>query len=49
MKLLPNDPWGRPYVYRYPGENGVYDILSFGSDGEPGGEDQAADIVSWEQ
>lgn len=49
VKLLPNDPWGRPYIYRYPGENGVYDILSFGSDGEPGGEDQAADIVSWEQ
>ncbi len=48
IKLLPNDPWGRPYVYRYPGENGVYDIVSYGSDGEPGGEDQAADIVSWE-
>lgn len=49
VKLLPDDPWGRPYIYRYPGENGVYDILSYGSDGEPGGEDQAADIVSWEQ
>jgi len=48
IKLLPNDPWGRPYVYRYPGENGVFDIVSYGSDGEPGGEDQAADIVSWE-
>ena len=48
IKLLPNDPWGRPYVYRYPGENGVYDIVSYGSDGEPGGENQAADIVSWE-
>lgn len=48
IKLLPNDPWGRPYVYRYPGENGVYDIVSYGADGEPGGEDQAADIVSWE-
>lgn len=48
IKLLPNDPWGRPYIYRYPGENGVYDLLSYGSDGEPGGEDQAADIVSWE-
>ena len=48
IKLLPNDPWGRPYIYRYPGENGVYDILSYGSDGEPGGEEQAADIVSWE-
>ena len=49
VKLLPDDPWGRPYIYRYPGENGVYDILSYGSDGELGGEDQAADIVSWEQ
>ncbi len=48
IKLLPNDPWGRPYIYRYPGENGVFDILSYGSDGEPGGEDQAADIVNWE-
>ena len=48
IKLLPKDPWGRPYVYRYPGENGVFDILSYGSDGEPGGEDQAADIVNWE-
>ena len=48
IKLLPNDPWGRPHVYRYPGENGVYDIVSYGADGEPGGEDQAADIVSWE-
>jgi len=49
IKLLPEDPWGRPYVYNYPGENGVFDIFSYGSDGEPGGEDQAADIVSWEQ
>ncbi len=49
VKLLPNDPWGRPYIYLYPGENGVFDIFSYGSDGEPGGEDQAADIVSWEQ
>jgi len=48
IKLLPNDPWGRPYIYTYPGENGVFDIVSYGSDGEPGGEDQAADIVSWE-
>lgn len=48
IKLLPNDPWGRPYVYTYPGENGVFDIVSYGSDGEPGGEEQAADIVSWE-
>jgi len=49
VKFLPNDPWDRPYIYRYPGENGVFDILSYGADGEPGGEDLAADIVSWQQ
>lgn len=48
IKRLPNDPWGNPYVYTYPGENGVFDIVSYGADGEPGGEDQAADIVSWD-
>jgi len=48
VKSLPNDPWDRPYVYRYPGENGVYDLVSFGSDGQPGGEGMAADIANWE-
>ena len=48
IRFLPNDPWNNPYVYRYPGENGVIDILSYGSDGEPGGEGLASDIVSWE-
>jgi len=48
INKLQNDPWGRPYIYRYPGENGVYDILSYGADGEPGGEGLNADIVSWE-
>jgi len=46
---LPNDPWNRPYIYRYPGENGVFDIVSYGADGEPGGEGSNADIVSWEK
>lgn len=49
VKFLPDDPWGRPYIYVYPGENGVFDIISYGSDGEPGGEKLAADIVSWQQ
>ncbi len=49
VKFLPNDPWGRPYLYEYPGEHGLVDIYSYGSDGEPGGEKLAADIVSWEQ
>lgn len=49
IKTLPNDPWGRPYNYRYPGDHGLVDIWSYGSDGEPGGEDQAADITNWKQ
>jgi len=49
IKFLPSDPWGRDYVYRYPGENGVFDIISYGADGEPGGEDLNADINNWEQ
>lgn len=48
IRSLPNDPWGAPYIYIYPGENGVYDIISYGSDGQPDGEGLAADIVSWE-
>jgi len=45
--LVPNDPWGKPYVYRSPGEHGVYDIISYGSDGQEGGTGTAADITSW--
>jgi general secretion pathway protein G len=47
-KEIPNDPWGHPYVYKFPGEHGdVPDIISYGADGAPGGEGTAADIVSW--
>lgn len=47
-KEIPLDPWGNPYVYRFPGEHGPGpEVLCFGSDGQPGGEDAAADIVSW--
>jgi general secretion pathway protein G len=45
--VVPNDPWGKPYVYRSPGEHGPYDITSYGSDGQEGGTGTAADIVSW--
>ena len=45
---VPMDPWGRPYVYKYPGEHGDEpDIISLGADGAPGGEDINADVVSW--
>jgi general secretion pathway protein G len=42
------DPWGRPYIYRFPGEHGDDpDLVSLGADGQPGGEGINADIVSW--
>jgi general secretion pathway protein G len=46
-KGLPPDPWGNPYLYKYPGEHGEYDLVSYGNDGKPGGEGAAADIVNW--
>src|SRR5947208_11438307 len=47
-KELPSDPWGNAYVYRAPGRNGGYEIVSFGADGREGGEGENADINSWE-
>ncbi|MGE0824458.1 MAG: type II secretion system major pseudopilin GspG [Candidatus Binatia bacterium] len=44
-KEVPLDPWGRPYVYRSPGENKPYDLFSYGADGTSGGEGENADIV----
>lgn len=46
-KLPPADPWGRPYAYKYPGERSEFDLLSYGKDGQPGGEGEAADITNW--
>lgn len=46
-KNIPPDPWGNPYVYKKPGDHGEYDILSYGNDGQPGGNGEAADIVNW--
>jgi len=45
--VVPADPWGRPYVYRSPGEHGPYDIVSYGEDGREGGTGTATDITSW--
>ena len=45
--IVPTDPWGRPYVYRSPGEHGPYDIVSYGEDGREGGTGTATDITSW--
>lgn len=46
-KGVPQDPWGNPYVYKIPGEHSEYDLLSYGKDGQPGGEGEAADITNW--
>ena len=43
-KSVPNDPWGRPYVYRTPGQKGEFELVSYGRDGKPGGASEDADI-----
>ncbi|MDB5801483.1 MAG: type secretion system protein GspG [Rhodocyclales bacterium] len=46
-KALPLDPWGKAYQYKSPGGSGRdYDIISYGSDGQPGGADSAADVTN---
>ena len=47
LSEMPRDPWGRPYLYLSPGENGEIDIYSLGADGVSGGEGQNADIGNW--
>ncbi|MGB8337657.1 MAG: type II secretion system major pseudopilin GspG [Burkholderiales bacterium] len=44
QKAVPPDPWGKPFIYRSPGTGGDFDLLSYGKDGQPGGDDDAADI-----
>jgi general secretion pathway protein G len=45
---IPVDPWGRPYLYKFPGDHGDEpDIISYAADGQPGGEGINADVVSW--
>lgn len=48
-RAVPMDPWGVPFIYICPGEVNPrsYDLLSLGADGEPGGEGENADVVSW--
>lgn len=47
-KGLPNDPWGKPYLYKYPGEHGDYDVWTLGSDGASGGEEADSDVGNWQ-
>ena len=47
-KEVPKDPWGHDYLYKYPGDHGDEpDIISYGLDGQPGGDGLNADVVSW--
>lgn len=47
LQAVPKDPWGTPFIYLSPGVHDDYDLVSNGSDGEPGGEGEDADIQSW--
>lgn len=48
LKKVPVDPWGTEYAYVSPGTHGEADIMSYGADGQPGGEGKDADVNSWE-
>jgi general secretion pathway protein G len=45
---IPKDPWGNDYVYLSPGLHGDFDLMSYGPDGQPGGEDEDRDVSNWE-
>ena len=45
---VPKDPWGNEYHYRFPGQNGPFDIWSLGADNREGGEGENRDVTSWE-
>ncbi|MEN8199412.1 MAG: type II secretion system major pseudopilin GspG [Thermodesulfobacteriota bacterium] len=45
---VPMDPWGNDYLYLSPGTHSDFDIISYGSDRESGGEEENADVNNWE-
>ncbi|KPK59503.1 MAG: type II secretion system protein GspG [Gammaproteobacteria bacterium SG8_31] len=47
LDKLPKDPWGSPYQYLYPGQNGEFDVYTLGADQQPGGEGINSDIGNW--
>ncbi len=47
-KKIPKDPWSNDYQYQSPGQNGEYDLYSYGADSQPGGNGKNKDINSWE-
>lgn len=49
LERVAKDPWGKPYMYQQPGQHGEFDIYSYGADGKPGGDGEAADVGNWDQ
>jgi|SRR5680860_397436 len=47
MDRLPKDPWGNPYQYLSPGQQGAFDLYSTGADGQLDGAGVNADITNW--
>jgi general secretion pathway protein G len=47
-KPIPNDPWGRAYIYKSPGEHGPYDLSTLGADGAVGGAGENQDVNNWQ-
>jgi|SRR5690554_605697 len=45
---IPQDPWNTDYIYRYPGDQSEFDIMSYGADSRAGGEGDNADIGNWQ-
>ena len=45
---VPKDPWDNEFIYLSPGVNSDFDLISYGADGEPGGEDNDKDVNNWE-
>lgn len=45
---VPQDPWNQDYIYKYPGEHGELDIMTYGQDGSPGGDGEDSDIGNWQ-
>jgi len=48
LQAVPPDPWGRPYIYKCPGDHEEYDLISYGADAVEVGEGENQDVVNWE-
>ncbi len=48
LERMPSDPWGNPYLYLNPGNQGEIDVYTLGADGAPGGEENNTDIGNWD-